>query len=528
MAPFDPREALNDPGFTPGRKHLRPLLELLSERDDLLVERVERVLARGGDEAARAAMARIADAVAPMRGRLVRVVDSVCATLPKPEYRDFLRERLGDSDPKTRRNAILALRRFASPEVERDLLPMWPEASVEHQRSLAATLGTIGSDASLARLRAVQSDDAELTRIVGRAVQMLERTLQRDSVGRVRGDRSAATELEIEVRCREGLELLCGGELDGFRPRKRGPGVLRATLSGPLDGVFRARTMLGFGFVLPTEPVLPGMDAGDALATALGRPLARAIVETFTEGRASYRIEWVGAGHRRAAVWRAAERARATAPWLLNDPTESVWQAVVREGPRGVDVTLEPRKLTDPRFAWRRGDVPAASHPTVAAAIARVAGANPTDVVWDPFVGSGMELVERGLLGPFARLVGTDRDGAALAVARDNLTAAGVANFELMQGDAMRLDLPGVNLILTNPPLGHRVGFGTDVTEMLLRFLSRASRMLARRGRMVWLSPDGEATAREGRRLGLTVAMRQWVDLGGLTVELQRFERRDR
>ena len=61
----------------------------------------------------------------------------------------------------------------------------------------------------------------DLLAIGGRAVQMLERTLQRESIGRVRGDRSAATELEIEVRCREGLELLCVVDPFGFGHQRR-------------------------------------------------------------------------------------------------------------------------------------------------------------------------------------------------------------------------------------------------------------------------------------------------------------------
>ena len=37
-------------------------------------------------------------------------------------------------------------------------------------------------------------------------------------------------------------------------------------------------------------------------------------------------------------------------------------------------------------------------------------GARADDVVWDPFVGSGTELVERALAGPYARLLGSDTD----------------------------------------------------------------------------------------------------------------------
>ena len=77
--------------------------------------------------------------------------------------------------------------------------------------------------------------------------------------------------------------------------------------------------------------------------------------------------------------------------------------SVVREKGQRATVELWPRGLPDPRFAYRVAHVPASSHPTLAAALARVAGARPDDVVWDPFVGAATELVERARLGPDAR-----------------------------------------------------------------------------------------------------------------------------
>src|SRR5690606_38124726 len=121
----------------------------------------------------------------------------------------------------------------------------------------------------------------------------------------------------------------------------------------------------------------------------------------------------------------------ARAPELINDPTNTTWDVAVD----GEALELSPRRLDDPRFAWRVADIPAASHPTVAAALAYVGKARHGDRVWDPFVGSGAELVERTRLGTYARLVGTDVDEAALAAARLNLAAANV-DATLVQADA--------------------------------------------------------------------------------------------
>jgi predicted RNA methylase len=209
-------------------------------------------------------------------------------------------------------------------------------------------------------------------------------------------------------------------------------------------------------------------------------------------------------------------------PELVNDPTGSPWEAVVYEAPGAVRVELVPN-VPDPRFAYRTGDVPAASHPTIAAALVRAAGPRPGDVVWDPFAGSGMELCERALAGPYRSLVGSDLDAAALAVARANLEAAGAREVTLIQGDATRLRPPGPapTLIITNPPLGRRVQRSAALGPLLDRFVEHASGLLAPGGRISWISPFPARTRTIAGVRGLTVALAREVDLGGFPAELQ-------
>jgi tRNA G10 N-methylase Trm11 len=169
--------------------------------------------------------------------------------------------------------------------------------------------------------------------------------------------------------------------------------------------------------------------------------------------------------------------------------------------------------------------VPAASHPTIAAALARTAGVRADDVVWDPFCGSGGELVERSLLGPCRRLIGSDVDPRALEAARANLDAANV-RAELIAGDALTLSPTGVTLILTNPPMGRRVARSGGATAALVDGLvATAARTLVRDGRMVWLSPLPERTVAKARTVGLKVFDVARVDLGGFDAMLQVLRR---
>jgi 23S rRNA G2445 N2-methylase RlmL len=184
-----------------------------------------------------------------------------------------------------------------------------------------------------------------------------------------------------------------------------------------------------------------------------------------------------------------------------------------------------PRRLDDPRFAYRVADVPAASHPSVAAALAWTGDPRPGDRVWDPFCGSGVELIERARRGPLRSLLGTDLDSGALAAARANLGAAGVSA-ELGIADARdRAGPPGsIDLILTNPPLGSRMRL--DAAALLVAALPNLARSLAPGGRLVWITPAPRRTTPVAEQLGLVRRRNHAVDLGGVRGQLERWDRR--
>jgi tRNA G10 N-methylase Trm11 len=144
--------------------------------------------------------------------------------------------------------------------------------------------------------------------------------------------------------------------------------------------------------------------------------------------------------------------------------------------------------------------------------------------VWDPFCGSGAELVERALLGPYARLVGTDLDPRAIDAARANLDAAGLLDrAELSVADALAFRPAGVTLVLTNPPLGRRLR--GDAPTLLETFVPHAASVLAPGGRLVWITPVARRTERAARRAGLTRDRSLTVDLGGFDGHLERWQR---
>lgn len=242
-------------------------------------------------------------------------------------------------------------------------------------------------------------------------------------------------------------------------------------------------------------------------------------MRAWTDGPIRWRLGFAH-GHRRAVIWRVARDVSAAVPDLINDPTATTWDAIVDDDAR--TLALAPRRLEDPRFAYRVADVPAASHPTVAAALAWLGEARPTDRVWDPFCGSGLELVERARRGPWRSLLGTDVDPTALDAARANLAAAGVSA-ELAIADARHHAQAAADLIVTNPPLGSRVRL--DAVALLIAALPNLARALAPGGRLVWITPAPRKTTPVAERLGLACLRRYPVDLGGVRGQLERWDR---
>jgi 23S rRNA G2445 N2-methylase RlmL len=519
---------LQDPGFTPRIRELDELVDLLA--DEKLAKAAARAIGRLGPAAVERLLHRLEQARPPLRAHIVRAMGRFTGDARAV---DALLAALGDGDPKTRRNAAIELGHVARPGVQQALLQAWErDPRPEMRRTIAASLGKVGSASVLPLLGdAAQAADPELARIAQRSRTMVERTASRPDRGRIDGSRAPASPVDVLVTARIGLEELLADELSRIpavsQVRVVGPGQARVRLVGALADLFGARTLLSLRFPLPPEALAAGDDLAQAVARAATGVLARAIVGGWTVGPVRYRIAWADGAHKRAATWDAATAIRKAVPEFVNDPTASLWELVVAL--RGqeqvvVEASLAPRALDDPRFTWRLGDVPAASHPTIAAALARVAGVRPDDVVWDPFVGSGAELIERALLGPYKELYGTDSDRRALDVARTNAGAAGVA-VSLEHGDALGPGPGGVTLIITNPPMGRRASRTPGTDAMLDRFVARAGEALAPGGRFVWIAPWPERARAAGAQAGLTLEWSRAVDMGGFDAEMQRWVR---
>lgn len=197
-------------------------------------------------------------------------------------------------------------------------------------------------------------------------------------------------ESELVWHCRGGLGPLLAEELTalGHRIVERNADWVRTRFAGRLGEVHEARLWTQLGLVVP----LGGGELAAAITEAICQPQVRKLLPRLTRGVVRWRLELASGGPRRAMVWQVVRDVAQRAPELINEPADTTWTIVVDEARRTLQ--LRPRRLADPRFTWRQIDLPSASHPTVAAAVAALGKPRVGERVWDPFTGSGSELIE--------------------------------------------------------------------------------------------------------------------------------------
>ncbi len=534
---FSLDQAIADPGFTPSQKDVGPLLDLLLVSDSEAEPHVLRALNRLGNKALEAALARAPQAgdEAKGLGKLVRLIGQLMRGQPSAAGFEWLIGKLGHTDSKVRSIAANALGKLGDRAAEDALIQALSNEREEPvRRVLVQALGYVGGEKALDILARVETRDSVSEQRKSRAALMVSRDLGRGEVSSFDASKPAFTPVPVIFRFRPGMEDFLCDELSAALEPALQPKVCRdlplglrveAKLLGAPEDLFRARLFMSFGFALPEVPIASPEDVPAAVIAALSSSEAWALLSHWTQGPLRYRLSWAKGGKRRAAVFHIASEVSKRRPGLQNDPRESLWQAVVYESKRAVRVELVPR-LSDPRFAYRAGDVPAASHPTIAALIAHVSGVRADDVVWDPFVGSGLELCERSLRGPYQILMGSDRDEDALKVANINLGNAKALHFKLFQHD-IRDALPAFDarptLVMSNPPMGLRLHRSATLLEVLDAFIARSAEALAVGGRLVWISPMPERTAINAKRAGLVMVVSKFVDMGGFEAQLQAF-----
>ena len=467
---------------------------------------------------------------------VVRAVGVVFSESGPAAQQDMVRRwllgLLQDPCEKIRRYAMAAMPKIgAGPKEEAELLSLLRTTGFEREKKfLGRALEKIGGAATLESLG---QGTLGLLPQTGQKVQARVARGQSPSAIRMDSTIQEFAGLRIHLRGRRGLERIVREEVEAshatrgkFRVTEVGSGWVAITPLAPfaLSDIYALRCFGTVGLVAGAVPSADERESMEALASMIASPFAQRVLETFTEGPIRYRLNFTAKGHQRGAVRLLANRVYALCPYMLNDPRGAPWGIDLYPAGRGYSVELCPKLTPDPRFSYRRQDVPAASHPSVAACLARLAGRVANEIVWDPFCGSGLELIESALLGGVRSLYGTDRSPAAIAIAQTNFAAARVKpvqskfaccdfrDFATVQG----LGPNSVTLIITNPPMGKRVPV-PNLRGLVENLFAVAATVLRPGGRLVFANPLSNVPPHPSLRL----QSRQVVDFGGFDCALE-------
>jgi len=143
-------------------------------------------------------------------------------------------------------------------------------------------------------------------------------------------------------------------------------------------------------------------------------------------------------------------------------------------------------------------------------------------IIWDPFCGSGLELIERALLGNVSKIIGTDLSPAALEIAQQNFAAANLQNIQtqFVASDFRHFDPGPVSLIITNPPLGKRVPI-PNLRQLIADLFDSAARFLKPGGCLIFANPLKQTPTQPSLRREFS----QLIDFGGFHCRLEKYSK---
>ena len=142
-----------------------------------------------------------------------------------------------------------------------------------------------------------------------------------------------------------------------------------------------------------------------------------------------------------------------------------------------------------PKTREREGSLP----PVIAAAMVFAAKPGSGEVIFDPVMGTGTILAEAAQMAPGARLIGSDIDPTAVAIARRLLLHVGGARLSHRDSTRASPDASSLTLTIANLPFGKRHKSASGNASLYEAILRRSLECAAPQWRAVLLTSDAQS-----------------------------------
>lgn len=443
----------------------------------------------------------------------VEALSALCALAKTKQGKAEIEAAIGDrallsglvhsGQPKVRKNAY---RLIGALENERDaallVSALESETTLFAIPSLLLALGRLGAKDALEAYSVPVSDSPAMDKHVAEIGIAYEKALQRFETAETGTLEALNAPREILCFAPHGFAAQLKDELDslGFSGTVAGDAVKLFTRD--VARVYRANCMtealLPIALDVPMEPAA----IAAAAKTCIGERY-RIEIRGFLKDRSGFieRIKKLLDGRNNPSAYDCELRIDSR-----NDRCDLYWKLW---------------NVRDERYPWRKGALPASMHPALAYAISRYAlslVSVPRPSVFDPFCGSGSLLFAAEAQRSCRQLLGVDRSGTAIEIAREN-AKAGESRARFVCRDILRFESrEGADLVLSNMPFGNRVGTHRENEQLYARFVRRLPNLLRSGGVAVLYTADAKLLERlldENPRL--SVREKRRTAAGGLS-----------
>ena len=162
---------------------------------------------------------------------------------------------------------------------------------------------------------------------------------------------------------------------------------------------------------------------------------------------------------------------------------------------------IYPKPFVDRRPRKRLFFHPSAMPAKLARCMVNLAQSKISDVILDPFCGTGSMLIEAGLIG--CRVVGFDVQRRMVRGSLRNLRFYGVSPEGMLRADARYPPIKEVDCIVTDPPYGRSATtLGREIEEIVKDFLSTAGGLVSRGKRICIAYPKSVEIGKMGEESG--------------------------